>query len=292
MPEAVTEAFQDSMGQLYQLAPIAAVALSFALYLGFFRFSHPQVARNMEVPKLWQVLVAFLLYVTIQFGIAAVGLYVVQHYAPGSPGTTVLAKASVSLVAVIASAIGVVLYVLTAWQGKLRQLWTGGKSAMEQMRAFGVGIGSWLLAFPLVMFLAHFLALAILYGTHQIPEDQVAVEFYNNMQGHPLLLLVSSLLIGLIVPIVEEILFRMLIQSAIRRKLSPWPAIIISSLIFSVFHFAEQQGVGNVQVVVSIFCLSLFLGILYEKWGTLWAPIGLHAAFNSASMLMVSFSQG
>jgi membrane protease YdiL (CAAX protease family) len=36
-----------------------------------------------------------------------------------------------------------------------------------------------------------------------------------------------------------------------------------------------------------IFVLSLMLGYLYERTGTLWAPIAVHFVFNAVNVLFV-----
>jgi len=82
-----------------------------------------------------------------------------------------------------------------------------------------------------------------------------------------------------IVPVAEEILFRGMLQSALRTVLArPWPAIIFASLVFVVFH-------ENPEHWPALFALSLCLGYSYEKSGSLFRPIFIHALFNAMSVL-------
>jgi len=82
-----------------------------------------------------------------------------------------------------------------------------------------------------------------------------------------------------IVPFAEEMLFRGMIQTAVRSFIGrPWPAIIITSLVFVVFH-------ENPEHWPALFTLSLCLGYSYEKSGSLYRPIFIHALFNAMSIL-------
>jgi membrane protease YdiL (CAAX protease family) len=89
--------------------------------------------------------------------------------------------------------------------------------------------------------------------------------------------------IVVIVPVFEEVLFRGLFQSLARSYLgSPWLAIIAGSILFSLMHLQLHW--------LAIFILSLGLGYSYERGGSLWRPILIHAFFNAthvcAALLM------
>ncbi len=131
---------------------------------------------------------------------------------------------------------------------------------------------------------------------------------YETVQVHPFLELLSEnpplltkilLFINpaVLAPIAEELIFRGMLQNSIRKFLlrlfnivSPsssaktsldkpvpeyvtWAAIVISSFIFAVFH-------GNWQHWPALTVLSVGLGYCYQRFGTLWLPIAIHAAFN------------
>lgn len=80
-------------------------------------------------------------------------------------------------------------------------------------------------------------------------------------------------------PLAEEVLFRGLLQSCLRKYMDVWPAILVSSVIFAVIHFSVPDS------VLPLILLSLGLGWLYESTGRLVAPILLHALFNTMSIL-------
>jgi membrane protease YdiL (CAAX protease family) len=90
----------------------------------------------------------------------------------------------------------------------------------------------------------------------------------------------------LIAPVFEEMLFRGLFQTLIRRFVpSVWISIFISSVIFATAH----QNFTHWPV---LFVLALCLGYSYEKSGSLFRPIFIHALFNAtnvaSAMMLVS----
>lgn len=145
---------------------------------------------------------------------------------------------------------------------------------------------AWILAFPLVLFLSQALELVIFKVFHvtQLP-DQLAVKFLKSTFENPLFFILAFLSIVVLAPLIEETLFRGFLQSYIRQHLGSKQAILITSVCFSLFHYAAGQGLGNISIITSLFILSLFLGFLYEKQGSLLASITLHASFNFISVI-------
>jgi membrane protease YdiL (CAAX protease family) len=86
----------------------------------------------------------------------------------------------------------------------------------------------------------------------------------------------------LIAPVFEELLFRGLFQTMARSFLvtrySAWSAILVSSVLFSMTHV-------NAGHWPSLFVLSLCIGYSYEKSGSLFRPIFIHAIFNAISVI-------
>ncbi len=145
---------------------------------------------------------------------------------------------------------------------------------------------AWIIAFPLVLFLSQGLELVIteIFRIPQLP-DQLAVQFLKSTFLNPLYFILATVAIIILAPLIEETLFRGFLQSYIRRQLGSKQAIFITSACFSLFHYAAGQGLGNISIIFSLFILSLFLGFLYEKRGSILAPMTLHASFNAISVL-------
>jgi hypothetical protein len=145
---------------------------------------------------------------------------------------------------------------------------------------------AWVLAFPLVLFLSQMLEFVIfkIFQVTQLP-DQIAVKFLKSTFENPIYFILAVLSIVILAPLIEETLFRGFLQTYIRRHLGPKQAILITSVCFSLFHYSSGQGLGNISIIISLFVLSLFLGFLYEKQGSILASMVLHGSFNLISVI-------
>ena len=114
---------------------------------------------------------------------------------------------------------------------------------------------------------------------------------------------------ALVVPLIEEPLFRGLFLGVLLRGLRPWPANLISAAIFSIVHFLKspEESVATVHwysgfvslshsfdqfrepmLVLAGFTTLFVIGVVLAharvSTRSLWAPIGLHAGWVLASM--------
>jgi len=93
---------------------------------------------------------------------------------------------------------------------------------------------------------------------------------------HPAMWVRVAIVLAAVVvtPIFEELLFRGLLQTSLRRVSgSPVAAIFLTSLVFAVIHDAWSAP--------AIFVLSVGIGACYELSRNLLAAIVMHAAFNA-----------
>jgi len=131
---------------------------------------------------------------------------------------------------------------------------------------------------------------------YQIPQH----EELKIISAHPqlpirILIIITAVLVA---PVLEEMLFRGLFQTMIRSNLddryrqldtrqasrienragrAAWGSILISSMIFTTVHY-------NVAHWPALFVLALCLGYAYEKSGSLFRPIFIHALFNGVTI--------
>ena len=90
---------------------------------------------------------------------------------------------------------------------------------------------------------------------------------------------VQLICLGVIYPIMEEVLFRGLLFRRIRKNSSAFVAIISSALFFGVYH-------GNsVQMIYGTLC-GVLLAYLCEKSGSIKVPIMGHIAMNTTAVIL------
>lgn len=165
------------------------------------------------------------------------------------------------------------------------QLWGPRDQLFQNLK---MGIFSWFLSFPIVLFFSQGVSLALWHFFHHPFVEQVAVQNIRNSMESPFLFISTALSIFTLVPFTEEFLFRGLLQSWLKQKFHrPSLAIFFSSLVFTLFHYSSSHGLSNIELLSSLFLLSCMLGYLFERQHSLWAPIGLHGFFNLISVLMI-----
>jgi uncharacterized protein len=85
--------------------------------------------------------------------------------------------------------------------------------------------------------------------------------------------LASCFLLVVVAPVTEELFFRGFVMTGFLKRYRPWTAIVLSSLLFSVFHLIPYQYFGA-------FVLGLVMAWLRWRTGSLWPCLLLHAAAN------------
>ncbi len=86
-------------------------------------------------------------------------------------------------------------------------------------------------------------------------------------------LAVGFLLVGVLAPILEEILFRGFVYRIFVKTWPLWMGSILSAALFALIHV-------QFQTFIPLFVLGLLLNYTYQKTGSLWAPIAFHSLNN------------
>jgi hypothetical protein len=90
----------------------------------------------------------------------------------------------------------------------------------------------------------------------------------------------------LIIPILEEVLFRGLIYNELKTHLNIVIAIIFQSLLFAIAH-------GNMLQGIYAFIMGAVVAIIYDKTGSIFAPILFHVMYNLlGSIILPSILSG
>lgn len=92
----------------------------------------------------------------------------------------------------------------------------------------------------------------------------------------------------LAVPIVEEVLYRGVIQSAILRATgSIWGAVGSTSLLFALVHWPMAPDARSLAIMLpTLAVLSVLMGLAYERTRSLAVPVIMHAAFNGLNVAL------
>lgn len=247
---------------------------------GFFQFSSSEWTFPLT---LWHLLGAFAIYFVVSTLITKLTItffrkQIMLNYMAYSS----LLNFGVSLLVFLS----LVIYLACLPKNVSRNILYRPNQKHRLLEDFWAAIYAWIIAFPLVLFLSQGLEWLItkVFNLPILPE-QIAVKFLKSTFDHPLYFSLAIISIVALAPLIEETLFRGLLQSYIRQHLGSKQAIVVTAACFSLFHFGASQGLGNISIIVPLFVLALFLGFLYEKRGSLLAPMFLHATFNTVSVI-------
>ena len=87
---------------------------------------------------------------------------------------------------------------------------------------------------------------------------------------------------AILIPAVEELLFRSLLYRSIKKSLSPFISAIISAVLFG---FAHMEPDTIPQLII----IGLILAYVYEKSGSIYVPIALHATNNFITVMILIY---
>lgn len=121
------------------------------------------------------------------------------------------------------------------------------------------------------------LAAGVSFGVYRNGDTSAVAGPVFELRCPPLeVLMIGILVMAVLVPIIEEVVHRGLIQSALHR-FGPWVAITGSALVFTVFHPPGGWWF--------VFVAGLVFGTQYWITGSLWSSLITHATIN----LMIQF---
>ncbi|TDD45772.1 CPBP family intramembrane metalloprotease [Kribbella antibiotica] len=94
----------------------------------------------------------------------------------------------------------------------------------------------------------------------------------------------------LINSVLEEVFYRRWLQTRWEQLLGPWPAILLASIAWAVWHVALQGrgelGIDLASVLVNQGVQGLFLGYLWSRYRRMWPLITVHGAMNALPLFL------
>lgn len=120
------------------------------------------------------------------------------------------------------------------------------------------------------------------YATYIIPgigmQEEMA-KMLASIPRTPINIAAGFFAIAVAAPLVEELLFRGLLQNALGKYVPVWGAIILSSFLFSLVHLQPYAIPG-------LMSLGIAFGYLYHRTGSLRTNIILHMANNALALTL------
>lgn len=108
------------------------------------------------------------------------------------------------------------------------------------------------------------------------PRDEAYQETMTVMYSAPML--VQVICLGILAPVCEELVFRGLMFKRLRAQTGFLLAAIYSTTIFAVIH-------GNMVQIIYAFVMGMVFAYVYEKYGSVKAPILAHIGANMVSLV-------
>jgi len=112
-------------------------------------------------------------------------------------------------------------------------------------------------------------------GLMQIFDDYSEIAEFLYQSNIPFEILAT----GILIPVVEELLFRGLIFRRAREYFNFPVALVFSAAMFGIYH-------GNIVQGIYAFILGLIFGYTCERFKSVWAPIILHSSANCLSVIL------
>ncbi|MGH7127317.1 MAG: ABC transporter permease subunit/CPBP intramembrane protease, partial [Planctomycetaceae bacterium] len=141
-----------------------------------------------------------------------------------------------------------------------------------------LGLSLWPFAHELVV-------LADMLGVWSISEDlkQQARETVGRLRALPAWLIIFHL--AIVPAAVEELFFRGFLQGALSARTARWKAIVLSGVLFGLFHLVARDSLAFERLLPSTF-LGLVLGWIRDRTGSVWPGMLLHACHNGFLLLV------
>jgi uncharacterized protein len=143
------------------------------------------------------------------------------------------------------------------WREDLRLLW-------PTPRTVALWVGGWL----------------VWIAVSEIASRALHLETVRSWPAYPLGIIVLRIVaIGILGPVMEELVFRGVLFLPLLRRLGPPAAILITSVVFGLSHYGYEWA------VVAFVCADgLFFGVARHRTGSVYLPMLLHAIGNLFSI--------
>ena len=128
--------------------------------------------------------------------------------------------------------------------------------------------------------LACFLTFASVYSALVAPEGEQSVTEDLGADESTLALIAAGIVVIVVAPVAEEFFFRGFFYGALRSRFGVLAAAAMNGLVFGSIHYT---GPDTLELLPVLAVLGFMFCLVYERTGTLYTVIGLHALNNSVA---------
>lgn len=201
-------------------------------------------------------------------------IWVLWHGLEGTPARITLKAISVN--SVFYTFLIIIIFCLVALQNN-PPLSLFGLEPARLPRAALTGLLWLLTTYPLILTAQWFTQ--ALFGESDGSQEIVRYFLDHPDPKHRIAVILMAVIVA---PVAEEIIFRGYFYGVIRRFGGRIPALLTSSLLFAAIHVHLPSMLG-------LALLAVILCLLYERTGSLWATMTMHAAFNATTIAALIF---
>lgn len=277
----------------YSLLPLGATIVLFLCWRGYL---HPQVLKGIAHqraklhPEDLLFGIVLMLFGRILTGLVAAALWP-EALANGRE-TSELAADEYGRLVLLSQAGQLPLLIFLIWRlGRQREgLRTFGLWTIRPFYDLGVGVLILLISLPVVLSVGVLCTIGSSVIGH--PAPPVGHEMLLKVQQADSWSAIGKMVVCavLIAPILEEILYRGLVQTVLVNLgvfRNRWLVVLTAAAVFALVHLGPQVAWQGLPV---LFVLGIFLGCLYERTGSLWPGVVLHAGFNAINCVLAWIS--
>lgn len=172
------------------------------------------------------------------------------------------------------------LFVLRAYSSRVR--WSGTAGRPERLWRPAGAVRWWAPLVAVAVF--GYLAVASPLAPPQEETDDVGLAF----------LVVAALLTFLTANVLEELFYRVLLQTRLEALLGRWAAILLSALLFALLHLPSQidgGDAGDLPVAIGVVIVyqglfGIFAGYLWARHRNIWILIAAHTVVNTLPLFL------
>jgi uncharacterized protein len=116
--------------------------------------------------------------------------------------------------------------------------------------------------------------------------ELISKQYSDIISGSGMYNLILSIIVAAIIPaFTEEFLFRGFLQHSLEQRLRPYTAIMVTSIIFALFHF-------NPVNIIPLFIIGIYLGIVAYTSQSIYLSLFIHFTYNAILVILIYTASG